>query len=144
MEIVFISRVKPLLDAVGSEMELYIPEKSGEHYIYKKYNPSKEVEFNTIRACTPVKEFLFPIREVAAVFPKNKETAKLSPFAVFGLKECDIKSIQILDRVFAEDEYKDSLYISRREKMFIISSDCSDPGQSCFCSLFDGEGFSNT
>ncbi len=144
MEIVFISRLKPLLDAVSSEAELFVPEKSGEFYIYKKYNPSKEVVLNTIRTCTPVKEFLFPIREVAAVFPKDKEPEKIKPFAVFGLKDCDIRSIQILDKVFAEDEYKDSLYISRREKMFIISSDCTEPGQSCFCNLFDGEGFSKS
>jgi ferredoxin len=143
METAFIGKLKPFLDAVAGEMELYIPEKSGEHYIYKKYDSSKEVKSNNIRACTPVKEFLFPLHEVAATFPKSGEPKKITPFAVFGLKDCDIKSIKILDKIFAEDEFQDTLYMSRREKMFIISTDCIDPGQSCFCNLFDGKGFSH-
>jgi sulfhydrogenase subunit beta (sulfur reductase) len=144
MEIVFIGKLKPLLDAIAEEMELYIPEKSGEYYVYKKYNPLREVKFNEIRACTPAKEFLFPLREIAATLPGYKEPEKITPFAVFGLKDCDVKSIKILDRIFAEDEFQDGLYMSRRGKMFIISTDCGDPGQSCFCSVFDGEGFSSS
>jgi len=141
METVFISRLKPFLDAVAQEMELYVPEKGGEHYIYRKYDPSKEVTFSNIRACMPAKEFLFPMRELAAAFPAVVEPTKIAPFAVFGLKDCDVRSIKILDKIFAEEEFQDALYMSRRENMFIIATDCTEPGQSCFCNLFDGQGF---
>lgn len=141
METVFINKLKPFLDAVAAEMELYVHAKSGEHYFYKKYDPTKEVEFNSIRACTPVKEFLVPVRQLAATFPASTEPDKQAPFAVFGLKDCDIRSIKILDRIFAEEEFGDSLYTARREKIFLISTDCTEPGATCFCSLFEGEGF---
>jgi ferredoxin len=58
------------------------------------------------------------------------------------LKDCDVRSIAILDKVFAEDDFKDALYMARREKMFIVSSDCTEPAQSCFCPLFEGKGYS--
>jgi len=143
MEIVFISKLKPLLDAVAGDMDLYVPAKSGEHYIYNRYDAEREAEFNNIRACTPVKEFLFPVREMASTYPKAAEEPQIKPFAVFGLKQCDLQSIKILDKVFYEEDLKDPFYIARRENMFIISSDCFEPGESCFCNILGLEGSCN-
>jgi ferredoxin len=146
MKSVFISKLKPFLDAVAGQMELYVPKKTGEHYIYSRYDPSAEmaVEFNNIRPCTPIKEFLFPLCELAAIFPESLEPAEIKPFAVFGLKDCDLRSIEILDKVFTEEEFRDPFYVNRRESMFIISSDCFDPGKNCFCNLFDGRPFAES
>ena len=143
METVFISKLKPFLDAVAQQMDLYVPKKTGPHYVYSRYDPSAETpaEFNNIRTCTPMKEFLFPLRELAAVFPEPFEPKDIKPFAVFGLKDCDLRSIEILDKVFAEEEFEDPFYTARRENMFIISSDCSELGETCFCHLFDGRPF---
>jgi len=155
METVFISKLKPFLDAVAEQMDLYVPKKVGQaetgkagtqHYVFNVYDPSisTEVEFNNIRACTPIKEFLFPLRELAAVFPEPFEPEQVKPFAVIGLKDCDLRSIEILDKVFLEEEFKDPFYVARREKMFIISSDCFEPGESCFCSVMDGQPYAQT
>jgi sulfhydrogenase subunit beta (sulfur reductase) len=143
MQTVFISELKPLLDAVAKQMDLYIPKKSGAHYVYNIYDLSSgsPVEFNNIRACMPAKEFLFPLRELAAVFPEPLEPEKIEPFAVFGLKDCDLRSIEILDMVFTEKEFEDPFYVKRREKMFIISSDCFDPADSCFCNVMNGRPY---
>jgi len=142
MQTVFVSKLKPFLDAVAAEMELYVPSQSGEHYIFNRYEPANEkVEFNSIRACTPVKEFLFPLRETAASLPGSFKPENVRPFAVFGLKDCDLRSIEILDKVFLEDEFEDPFYVARRRQMFTISSDCANPGKTCFCNLFEGKGF---
>ena len=146
MQTVLINELKPFLNAVAEQMDLYVPKKTGTHYVYNRYDPSAEtsVEFNNIRTCTPVKEFLFPLRELAAVFPEPFEPKEIKPFAVFGLKDCDLRSIEVLDKVFTEEEFEDPFYVSRREKMFIISSDCSDPAQSCFCNVLDGRPFAQS
>jgi ferredoxin len=144
MQTVFTIELKPLLDAIAEQMDLYVPKKSDAHYVYKRYDPATaaEIELNNIRACTPVKEFLFPLRELAAVFPDSLEPEEIEPFAVFGLKDCDLRSIEILDKVFTEKEFEDPFYIKRREKMFIISSDCFDPADSCFCNVLNGRPYS--
>jgi len=146
MESAFINKLKPLLDAVAGQMDVYVPKKVGQHFVYSKYDPSAEtgVEFNNVRVCTPIKEFLFPLRELAAVFPEPVEPKEIKPFAVFGLKGCDLRSIEILDKVFTEDEFEDPFYVARREKMFIISSDCFEPAESCFCSVLDGKPFAQS
>jgi sulfhydrogenase subunit beta (sulfur reductase) len=146
MQTVFISELKPFLDAVTEQMDLYVPKRNGEHYVYSRYDSSGEadVEVNNIRMCTPVKELLFPLRELAAVFPEPLEPEEIKPFAVFGLKECDLRSIEVLDKVFLEEEFEDPFYIARREKMFIISSDCFEPADSCFCNVLGVRPFARS
>ncbi|MHC4122738.1 MAG: 4Fe-4S dicluster domain-containing protein [Planctomycetota bacterium] len=143
MEPVFVKKLKTLLDAIAADVELYVPNKSNGHYVFSRYDKDSdaEPEFNSIRACTPVKEFMFPIRELAAVFPKELEPEEIEPFAVFGLKNCDLRSIEILDKVFKEEDFLDPFYIARREKMFIISADCTEPGKSCFCNIMNGRSY---
>ncbi len=146
MEAFFISELKPFLDAVAESAtggDLYVPKRIEQHYVFNKYDSSAEapVEFNNIRACMPAKEFLFPLRELAAVFPEPVEPEEIKPFAVFGLKDCDLRSLECLDQVFLEKDFEDQFYIARREKMFIISTDCFDPGESCFCNVLEGKPY---
>ena len=146
MEAVFVRGLKPFLDAIAQQMELYVPKKTNAHYVFARYDPSgqTQVQFSNIRACMPVKEFLFPLRELAAVFPEPFEPEQIAPFAVFGLKQCDLRSIEILDKVFLEEEFEDPFYVARRQKMFIISSDCFEPGESCFCNVLGGQPFARS
>lgn len=139
----FTSKFKPFLDAISEQAELYVPQKCGQHYIFAKYDPSVEIEpeFNNIRTCVPAKEFLFPLREIVAALPEPFAPEQQKPFALFGLKDCDIRSIEILDKVFTEQEFLDPFYVTRRQNMIIISSDCSEPAQSCCCNLFGGKPF---
>jgi sulfhydrogenase subunit beta (sulfur reductase) len=142
METVFTSNLKHFFDAVAQYMDIFVTKKTNDHYVFTKYNPdsTEQIVYNNIRTCEPIKEFLFPLRESAAVYPEPSDPEQIKPFAVFGLKECDLHSIEILDKVFIEDEFVDPLYTSKRRNMFIISSDCMDPGESCFCSIFGAQG----
>lgn len=146
MKTAFTRELKPFLDAVNAQMQLYVPKKSGEYYVLIKYNPEsdQQIEFNNIRSCMPVKDFLFPFRELAAVYPEPAEPQKIKEFAVFGLKDCDLRSLEALDKVFIEEpEFVDPYYKARREKMFVISGDCFEPAQSCCCTLFEGKPYSD-
>lgn len=143
METAFISRLQPLLSAVAETMVVYTPQRMGEHYVRRRYDPAGPVdpELNEIRTCAPIKELLLPLRELAAAFPGPTEPVEVKPFAVFGLKACDLRSMDILDRVFLEEGFEDPLYAARREAMFTIASDCGQPGESCFCNLFEGKPY---
>ena len=144
MKTVFIGKLTPLLNAVAGEGDLYVPRVSGPHFSFVKYDNHAQVpfEFNNIRVCTPVKEFLFPLRELAAVIPEPLvEPEKVRPFAVFGLKACDLRSIEILDKVFMEEAFEDIFYLARRASMFTILADCVNPAGSCFCCILGGRPY---
>ena len=56
-------------------------------------------------------------------------------FAVFGVRACDAKAMNILDRVFLT-EPRDSYYANRREHGVIITLACGRPDENCFCTAF--------
>ena len=97
-------------------------------------------QLNTVRS---PKDFFFPQTENLMEFKvsgKNIEivdtrTAK-EDFVVFGVRACDAKAFEILDRVFLT-EPRDSYYASAREHGTIVTVACNRPGETCFCSTFD-------
>jgi sulfhydrogenase subunit beta (sulfur reductase) len=143
METAFISRLQPLVAAMAQTRDVYVPVRTGDHYSCRTYDPQRaaEPELNEIRMSAPVKELLFPLRELAAVLSASSPPPPVRPFAVFGLKACDLRSAEILDRVFLEKDFEDPFYQARREQMFVVSSDCSAPGASCFCNLLGGKPY---
>jgi sulfhydrogenase subunit beta (sulfur reductase) len=143
MDTAFISKLRPLLSAVAETMNVYVPRKVGEHFVCAPYDADGDVEpeLNDVRMCTPLKEFLLPLRERAAAMPEPARPTPVQPFAVFGLKPCDLRSAEILDRVFLEEGYEDPFYAARRENLFTITADCSAPGETCFCHLLGGKPY---
>ena len=94
---------------------------------------------NTVRSA---KDFFFPQTENLMEFKtegKNIEIidtrSEKEDFVVFGVRGCDVKSFEILDRVFLSEPV-DTFYASRREKGVIISLACGRPAETCFCKTF--------
>lgn len=93
--------------------------------------------FNTIN---PPKDILFPNYEemykyktgpdayIKEVVPE--ETEKI----IFGIRPCDVRSIESLDKVFFTKEYVDSYYAKRREHVATIAFGCVMTQETCFCS----------
>lgn len=95
---------------------------------------------NTVRS---PKDFFFPQTENLMEFKtsgKNIEVidtrSEEEDFIVFGVRACDVKSFEVLDRVFLSEPV-DSYYASRREHGVVVSLACSKPSETCFCQTFD-------
>ena len=54
---------------------------------------------------------------------------------IFGVRGCDAKSFEILDRVFLVDP-RDEFYASRRAHGIVVTLACGEPEESCFCTNF--------
>ena len=88
------------------------------------------------------KDFFFPQTEDLMRFKtegKNIEVIDVrresENFVIFGVRPCDVKSFEILDRVFLT-EPRDSFYAMKREHGIIVSVACTRPAETCFCSTF--------
>ncbi len=65
-----------------------------------------------------------------------KDTRKeCEDFVVFGVRGCDVRAFDILDRVFLVDPI-DTYYKNRRSHATIISLACNRPEETCFCNAF--------
>ena len=51
------------------------------------------------------------------------------------MKACDLKGVEVLDRVFLSDPV-DSFYAARRDYGTIVSMACHEPEETCFCKVF--------
>jgi ferredoxin len=55
------------------------------------------------------------------------------PYAVLGIRSCDLHALAIHDRVLRDRTYPDEHYAARRKDAFLVTVDCSDPSGTCFC-----------
>ncbi|MFF3618860.1 4Fe-4S dicluster domain-containing protein [Streptomyces sp. NPDC002467] len=63
---------------------------------------------------------------------REEERESIS-YAFLGVRPCDLRAIQILDRVMSGGRYRDPTYLSRRTSAFLIAAECTEPGATCFC-----------
>lgn len=92
--------------------------------------------YDEARAVQPLKSFLFPALE--EVTGDNAESKK--PWLFLGVKACGLSALPILDQAYGGD-FSDPHYQKRRQESLIVSSDCSQPWETCFCTLMGGKPY---
>jgi hypothetical protein len=61
--------------------------------------------------------------------------------ALFGVRPCEIRAIEIQDKVFIDSDCMDPDYAARRANAFVIAVNCGSAGDTCFCvSMGRGRG----
>jgi sulfhydrogenase subunit beta (sulfur reductase) len=54
---------------------------------------------------------------------------------IAGARGCDLAALALIDKVQVEGEFSDPFYKIRRDKMIVVGADCTECGESCFCTL---------
>ncbi|MBR6737253.1 MAG: 4Fe-4S dicluster domain-containing protein [Clostridia bacterium] len=131
-----------LYSEIASLQELYLPVKESGVTNYKKYENGAEVDIKTLKTVKSAKDFFFPQTEDMMEFKVNGKNIEINdarkvanPFVIFGVRACDLKSFDILDKVFLQEPV-DTMYKAKREASTIITLACNNPEQTCFCKTF--------
>jgi heterodisulfide reductase subunit C len=127
---------------IAGDMKLYIPSDNAEGTaVYTEWSEGVELS-NALNTAKSPKDFFFPQFENLMEFKTEGKSIEINDirdesedFCVFGVRACDAKSFEILDRVFLVEPY-DSYYASRREHGIIIALACTRPTETCFCGAF--------
>lgn len=53
--------------------------------------------------------------------------------AFLGVRSCELHAIAIQDKVFLEGPFIDPYYQAHRENLFIVAVNCTQAGNTCFC-----------
>lgn len=85
------------------------------------------------RTADPLKSFYFLGRERVAEGFSAAPPAERGPVCIIGARACDLRGMRILDGVFIDPEYGDPTYTRLRSTGLIISADCTDALDTCFC-----------
>lgn len=59
------------------------------------------------------------------------------PYALIGVRSCDLHAIGIHDRVLLGRAHGDAHYAAARQETFVVAVACSDPSGTCFCVSMD-------
>ncbi|MEJ2627033.1 MAG: 4Fe-4S dicluster domain-containing protein [bacterium] len=94
------------------------------------------IVYDQARAANPMKTFLLP--PIDEVVGDHIEPEK--PLLFLGVKASGLAALPILDQAFGGD-FTDPLYQKRRKNSVIVSSDCTQPWDTCFCTLVGGQPY---
>jgi len=90
------------------------------------------------------KQFLHPPRQRVWSSDESCDDEPVPRYAFLGVRACDLAAIGVLDRVLAGGAHPDSAYTARRDGVFVVAVNCTEPGGLCFCaSMNTGPGCRN-
>ncbi len=136
------ANINNLYKEISSQKELYLPVKKAGATNFMKYKDGVEVDINSLQTVKSAKDLFFPQSEDMIDFKvsgKNIEVKdarkKSNPFVLFGVRGCDLKSFEVLDKVFLQEPV-DTMYKEKRDAVTVITLACNNPESSCFCKVF--------
>ena len=134
--------INKLFAAFSKENAVYAPVKEGDLSNYKVWDESKEVCLTDLNTVKSPKDIFFPQSENLVAFKRGDKTIEVienrdpsEPTVVFGVRACDLKGFEVLDKVFLAEPV-DTFYQERRNKVAIVALACGEPDETCFCTTF--------
>ena len=141
-----LDKLQSLFAEIAKEAKLYMPVDNADGTAsYSEWSDGVQWS-GALNTTKSPKDFFFPQTEDLMRFKiegKNIEVidirSEIEDFVIFGVRACDVKSFEVLDRVFLT-EPRDSFYAMKREHGIIVSTACTRPSETCFCGTFGING----
>lgn len=129
--------IEKALSILAEEMEVFAPSDADGVRRYRLWKGGMPV-LDGANMELPPKDILFPESESMYSFQIGgslnfQELGKAPKRAIFGIRPCDMNSIDRMDTVFIKDGYVDSFYSNRRDNCLIIALSCPGAEANCFC-----------
>lgn len=134
--------LRALFRTIVQKQELYLPIRTGNQVNFGVWNEDADVDMETLKTVKSPKDAFFPQSENLYTCVRDGKKLSVKPeqlkeqdFVVFGMKSCDVRGVEVLDKVFLA-EPTDSFYAARRAHGTIVAMACREPEETCFCSVF--------
>ncbi len=131
-----------LFQLIAETRELYLPVKTAGQTNFAAWSEDAEVDLDTLKTVKSAKDAFFPQSEGLYTVKKEGKKMSIEPerlkeqdFVVFGMKACDVKGLEVLDKVFLSDPV-DTFYAARRDHGTVVAMACHEPEETCFCKVF--------
>lgn len=122
---------------------LYLPLVEGPVTAFKPWSEGAQLDLDAVSSTIAPKELFLPRDEVYLEYARRGEKLQLlaveqpaGQATAFGVRPCDLKAIELLDRVFIRQEPPDRLYLDRRERTAVVALACRRPDPFCFCTVY--------
>ena len=127
-----------LISNLADTYKIFYPDTNLLYTEYLKNNPLN-LNIDGIRPLVPLKTFFFNNGRNISNLDEN-----ITQKIIFGVKSCDLKALEILDKIFLEGVVVDPFYDINRKNTVIITSDCIEVCETCFCTLVRNKPYSES
>ena len=131
-----------IAELVAANTQVIAPVRAKDDPEQIDYQPIHTLEEATIGVRVPrrsLKEFFLPATEVLLRYCQTKEgvnirevASEATPQVILTATPCDAAALEIVDKVMNWD-YRDELWIGRRDATTIVSFLCTAMDSTCFC-----------
>jgi ferredoxin len=100
---------------------------------YELVSPSNigRISYNRAKPATSLKTFFLPVKENVTSGASMKKQR-----IIIGSPNCDVQGLKLLDEIYLDKDFNDTLYRERRENTVLISTDCFDKQEHCHCTSY--------
>lgn len=122
-----------LIEKILPDYLVYAPINAGNSIDYEMIDSENinDISYNIPKPTTPLKTFFLPIKEnLTSEYESNPNRI------IIGTPNCDIQGLKILDEIYLDKDYIDTLYQEKRENTLLISTACFDTQEHCHCMAY--------
>ena len=137
-----LSALNQFFASIAKEQTLIAPVENAGQVDFGVWNENQKVRLDVLKTVKSAKGAFFPQVEDMVRFHMNGKNIEINPadvmnedFVIFGVRACDARSFDLLDRVFLS-EPTDPFYAARRAHGTVVTLACNEPEENCFCSNF--------
>ena len=129
-----------LLSKLSQSNVVYVPKEVSGVIKFAPYISSDPMRLDATNSLLPPKDLLFPqCQKMYHYGVDDNNEMFIDPIIessnqiLFGVRPCDMRSLECLDDVFLTKGFIDEYYSSKREKLLCVAIGCTEPAQTCFC-----------
>jgi len=116
---------------------VYIPVKTFDNIDYRLFDDdSINIAYNEAKPLTPLKTFFLPVKANVVIEKKGYKKN-----VIIGIHACDLKAIEILDKIYLDPAFVDINYKESRENSILIGTDCLETAENCHCTSYGVEPY---
>lgn len=126
------------LEILASDASVFVPGMAEDIKKFILWEPGRTLVLDGTNAILPPKDILFPQTEKMYRYKTGKrieikEIVSEQRQVIFGIRPCDMQSIDCMDKVFLNKGFVDSFYSRKRENTLLMALGCPEAERTCFC-----------
>ena len=140
-------QIKQFHEDLARYYNFYAPTKVKGNIVFKKITNPEDIELSYLNSKIPPKEILFPRMETLFSYKLDEKNVEIEPRTdleekniIFGIRPCDAYSFKLLENFFNFGQFKDDLFLKKKENTIVIGLGCNSPRATCFCTSLDYDG----
>lgn len=134
------NKVKEAIDIAARDAKVLVPMEVNGICKFAPWGTEGTLDLEAVNTLLPPKDILFPNTEKMYSYTMcNQEVTDLKVHedaenqVIFGIRPCDMQSINCLDDVFLTKTFVDEFYRKKREKFVAVCIGCTKVAPTCFC-----------